>query len=61
MVSLTIHWTTNDRNVIAKIRQRFGITKGMTVNWKTDTEVKEEDIPLLEETARRGFIRLQYK
>ncbi|MBR1526877.1 MAG: hypothetical protein IJ640_09515 [Prevotella sp.] len=61
MVKLTIYWATNDKEVNRKIRERFNIPYWMTVNGETDAEIKEEDMPLLEETARRGFIQIRYK
>ena len=42
-----------------KIRQRFGITAGTTVNGETPAEIEDEDLPLLEETARRGYISIR--
>ena len=61
MVKLTIYWVTNDKAIKQKIRERFGIPVGMTINAETKAEIKEEDMPLLEETARRGFIQIRYK
>lgn len=58
---LTIYWVTNDRPTNNKIRDRFGIPYTMTVNGETPAEIKEEDMPLLEETERRGFIRIRYR
>lgn len=61
MRQLTIYWRTNDKAVISKIRKKFGISTGITVNGETPAEIKEEDMPLLEETERRGFIQIRYK
>ncbi len=61
MVKLTIYWVTNDKSIKERIRQRFGIPIGMTVNGETDAEIMEDDMPLLEETAKRGFIQIRYK
>ena len=61
MVKLTIYWATNDAETKRKIRERFNISCGISVNGETETEIKEEDMPLLEETARRGFIQIRYK
>ncbi len=61
MVKLTVYWATRNAEANAKIRQRFGIPAGMTVNGETVAEIREEDMPLLEETARRGFIQIRYK
>lgn len=56
---LTIYWATGDRQAQAAIRKRFGITAGTTVNGESPADVREEDMPMLEETAGRGFIRLR--
>lgn len=61
MVKLTVYWATRNAEANAKIRQRFGIPAGMTLNGETVAEIREEDMPLLEETARRGFIQIRYK
>lgn len=61
MVHLTIYFNTSDAEIIDKIRKRFNIPPGMTVNGETESDIKEEDMPLLEETARRGFIKIRYK
>ena len=61
MVKLTIYWVTNDKSIKERIRQRFGLPVGMTVNGETDADIKEEDMPVLEETQRRGFIQIRYK
>lgn len=59
MVRLTIYWATRDAATRERIRRRFGIPQGMTVNGETPAEIREEDLPLLEETARRGFIKIR--
>ena len=59
MKKMTIYWRTNDHAAISKIRERFGITGGTTINGETPAEIKDEDFPVIEETARRGFISLR--
>lgn len=59
MIRLTVYWCTKDVGAIRKIRERFGLPSYMTVNGETDAEVSDEDFPLLEETARRGFIQIR--
>ncbi|MCD8386255.1 MAG: hypothetical protein LUD17_05115 [Bacteroidales bacterium] len=58
---LVIYWLTNDRAVIDRIRSRFSIKGGITVNGETPVRIKAEDMPVLEETERRGFIQLRRK
>ena len=60
MKQLTIYWPpTTSKELESKIRERFGITGGTTINGETPAIIKDEDIELLEETARRGFISLR--
>jgi rRNA-processing protein FCF1 len=61
MVKLTVYWVTKDPEIKKRIRDRFGIPFGMTVNGETNASIKEEDMPLLEETARRNFIQIRFK
>ena len=60
MKKVLIYWpNTTSRELEKRIRERFGVTAGTTVNGETPAEIKEEDYPMLEETARRGFISLR--
>ena len=61
MVRLTIYWLTDNRSDRQKIRDYFGMPKGTTVNGETEADIREEDLPMLEETARRGFIQIRNK
>ena len=44
-----------------KHRKKFNIPSYTSVNYETECEIKNEDFPLLEETERRGFIRIRNK
>lgn len=48
---------------IRKIQQRFGITSCVDVNGEScqPVEVRDEDVELLRETERRGFIEIRIK
>ena len=60
MKKLTIFWPSSTSQAdMRKIREKFGITAGTTINGETPAEIKDEDLPLLEETARRGFISIR--
>lgn len=57
-----VFWRTSDRQVINKIRAKFGIPKNMTVNWETKLpDSFNTNDPLLRETERRGFISIREK
>lgn len=44
-----------------RIRQRFGISSGITINGETETEVDSRQMDELKEYERQGFIQLRYK
>ena len=48
---------------IRRIEQRFGIPHCVTVNGETckPVEIREEDVELLKETQRRGYIQIRIK
>ena len=61
MKRITIYWITKDRTAIEKIRERFNIPSGTTINGETPADIEDCDFPILEETAKRGFIQIRYK
>lgn len=60
-MELTIYWITRNRKYIDRIKERFGIQPYMSVNRETPCIIKPEDLHLLEETARLGFIQIRKK
>lgn len=60
-MKLSIYWTTKDEAAKKRIRARFGIPREVSVNGETEADIREEDMPLLQETERRGFIRIRRK
>ena len=58
-MNITICWVTKDRESIEKIRKKFGISSYMSVNRETPCNIKEEDMELLKETEKRGFIQIR--
>lgn len=61
MKKVTIYWNTKDSGIIDRIRQRYNISQGMTVNGETDVEVNERQLDELREVERRGYIKLRFK
>ena len=59
---VTIYWNTRHiklediPEVKRRIRERFGIPNHTTVNY-----IREEDMELLRETEKRGFIQIRNK
>jgi len=57
-----IYWQDSSPSVIRRIKERFHIPKGISVNYETllpdDFDIND---PLLQETARRGFIQIRFK
>lgn len=60
-MKVTIYWVNKKIEVQKRIRERFGIGDYTTVNGETPAEIKDEDVELLRETERRGFIQLRFK
>ncbi|WP_254871724.1 hypothetical protein [Bacteroides acidifaciens] len=60
-MNITICWVTKDRESIEKIRKKFDISSYMSVNRETPCNIKEEDMELLKETEKRGFIQIRNK
>ena len=59
MSLVTIYWPSSiTKDEMIKIRKRFGITAGTTINGETPAEISDADMPLLRETEKRGFIQL---
>lgn len=58
---ITIYWTTKDGGLIDRLRQRFGISAGITINGETVAKVDEMQLNELKEYERQGFIQLRNK
>lgn len=61
MKEVWIYWQTTNEQIRWKICRRFGIYYEITVNGETRANIRDEDFPLLEETAKRGFIQIRRK
>jgi len=61
MKKVTIYWSTKDRDKIARIIERFHLPNHTTINRETTAEIQEEDLQLLHETEKRGFIQIRHK
>lgn len=60
-MNVTICWITKNQAKMEKIRLKFGIPDYMSINRETPCDIKEEDLPLLRECERRGFIQIRNK
>jgi len=59
---LVVKWGYNiSPESIAAIRKRFSIPNYTTLNGCSPAEISMEDMPLFEETARRGFFSILHK
>lgn len=61
MKEVVIYWLTKDQPTRWKICRRFGIYYEVTVNGETRAEIRDEDMELLREVERRGFLRIRNK
>lgn len=60
-VRLTIVWRTRNQEIIRRIREKFHLPPGMTINRETTAFVFQEEMKLLREVERRGFIGIRFK
>lgn len=62
-MKLTICWTAKGRQkrFYEDICKKFGISSYMSVNHETPCDIREEDIPLLHECEKRGFLQIRNK
>lgn len=60
-MNITICWITRNQEYIDKIRLKFGISDYMSINHETPCEIDEEDLPLLRECEKLGFIQIRNK
>ena len=60
-MKVTIYWSTKDGGLIDRLRQRFGISAGISVNGETETEVDDRQLDELKVYERQGFIKLRNK
>ena len=61
MKTITIYWITKDTGIIDRIRRRYNITAGMTVNGETNVTVSEKQHEELKKVEELGYIQLRYK
>lgn len=62
-MKLTICWTRKGREPEVRdgILRRFNIPRRMNVNHETPCDIRDEDMPLLRECERRGFLKIRFK
>ena len=60
-MKITIYWRTKDGGLIDRIRKRFGISSGITINGETVAEVDSRQMDELKEYEKQGFIQLRNK
>lgn len=61
MKTITIYWITKDTGIIDRIRRRYNITTGMTVNGETNVTVSEKQHEELKKVEELGYIQLRHK
>ena len=58
---MTIYWKTKSSTLIDNIRQRFGISEGMSVNGENAVAVTDEELAELRKYEADGFVELRNK
>ena len=59
--NVCIYFRVNDYKLIRKIKERFGIKEGITVNGECYTSISPDDWELFKEMGNRGFFDLRNK
>ena len=61
-MKMTIYFATSNAETIRRIKAKFGMSQiGMTVNGEQVAEIKDEDLPLLKEVEKLGYIQIRNK
>lgn len=60
-MKVTIYWVTRLPEIVRRIRDKFNIPLYISVNYETECEIRDEDLPLLRECEKRGFIQIRNK
>ena len=60
-MKITIYWATENARIIDNIRQRFGISDGMSVNGENFVNVSDDELSELRKYEADGFIQLRNK
>lgn len=61
MAQVIVNWKTKDKEAIRLIRERFNMIPFTTVNGLSPADITDEDMPLFEETAKRGFFSFRFQ
>lgn len=61
-MKMTIYFATNHPDTIRRIRDKFGMPQtGMSVNGEQVADIKDEDLPILREVEKMGYIQIRKK
>ena len=61
-MKLTVYFCQSDKETNDRIRERFSMPmNGMTVNGEQVADIKDEDLSLLQEVEKLGFIQIRNK
>lgn len=60
-MKIVIYWTTKETEKINRVMDKFNITPYVSVNGETPAEISDEQIELLKEVEKRGFIKIRTK
>lgn len=60
-MKIVIYWRTANPETIRRIRIKFGIPRYTSVNGETIADIRTEDMPLLIQCERLGYIQIRKK
>lgn len=56
-----VYWKTKDTHIIDRIRKRYNIRQGMTVNGENVVEINDAQYKELQEVEKLGYIQIRNK
>ena len=60
-MKVTVYWVTKNPETKERIRIKFNLPRYTTINGETEGVVNDDDLPLLQECEKRGFIQIRKK
>ncbi len=60
-MKVIVYWVTNNPETKERIIEKFNLPRYTTINGETEGVINDDELPLLQECERRGFIQLRKK
>lgn len=60
-MKITVYWVTKNPDTKERIRIKFDLPRYTTINGETEGIINDDDLQLLQECEKRGFIQIRKK